>query len=927
MLGSLAVRRDGRTVVLGGRKHATLLAALLVDAGRTVSVDALVDALWPQGPPATARTLVQQYAGKLRRILEPGVVSGRASTILHTRAPGYVLDLDGHVLDAARFAELVAHARSRRDAGDLAGALRLYDEAAALWRGPAYAEFAYDDFAAAEVRRLTAERLIATEERLGVEIALGRHREVAGALEALVDEHPDRQELWRLHMLVLYRTGREAEALAAFRRIRDRLVAEHGVEPGAPLDAMHHAILRRDQQLDVPAVRPRRRGNLAPALSSFVGRRDDLDDVVELLAHHRLVTLTGLSGVGKTRLATEAAARLRDELPGAVWVVEPDRAAGEDSVWQTVAAAVGAQDHPGGDTAAAVADRLGGAGTLVVLDGCEHSVHAVATVVRTLLARCDGLRVLATSRVPLDLDGEVRYGVATLPTPPRDAPADRLASFEAVRLFIDRVHAADPHVDLAGDLSTVAEICRRLDGLPLAIELAAARVRALSVPELAARLDQRFALLVDARGRRERSLRDLVEWTVAQLDAGHRQLFADLAVFAGGFTLDAASAVAGHDVLDTLSGLVDWSVVTVRRSDRDVRYVMLDTLRAYADELLGDGRHRVAAAHRAWCAHQAVIHARRLQGGDPVTALGWFDDEHDNLDAAQRSALAVGDAAAALHLATDCELALQMRGRHTQSLGWLTRALDCHTGPPTPLTTAALAAAGSVERERARFPQARRLLRAALRQARETGDDSTVADVRLRLAWPTQDDGDLDEATRLASDALPVLRRGDRPLLVAQCLLLLAQIDRRRGRMGRHDPLSEEARRIAEDADSLWMRAWSRLSLALSGHAGGDMDAAARHARASFDLMHALGFPRGQVWSLDVLATAAFARDDTQRALLLLGATQAMRDRAPAPIPRSQSADLDAQLAHMRTLAARPSLMAWYQRGRTLGALEIAATV
>ncbi|MGW2160628.1 BTAD domain-containing putative transcriptional regulator [Nonomuraea sp. NPDC001699] len=604
VLGPLAVSTGGEEVHVAEPKVRALLAALLAAGGGPVSADRLIDDLWGDRPTRNPLGTLQARVSQLRRAL------GDPAVIVHGPA-GY--RLAAHDSDAARFRALAG----RRGAAPRERAREL-EQALGLWRGPAYADFADEGFARAEIARLTELRLSALEEQAEVRLALGQDVDLAD----LVARYPLRERLRASHMKALYRGGRQSEALAGYEELRVRLAEELGLDPSPELAALHRAILRHDPALTAPPLAdPGPRTNLPAPLTALIGRDADLAEVAGLLAESRLVTLTGSGGVGKTRLALAAARRLAfpdgsadgsaDGFADGVWLVE---LAGAADVAEAVAAVLGVRDDDSVPLASRLARVLAGGSALLVLDNCEHLVEQVAGFVSAVLRAAPGLRVLATSQEPLGVSGERVRVVHPLPEP------------DAVRLFAAR---ADVEPGPA-----VADICRRLDGIPLALELAATRVRALGVQELAARLDDRFRLLSagmrDAPAR-QRTLRATIDWSWELLSAEERTVLRRLAVHADGCTLEAAEAVCaepGVDVLDVLAKLVDRSLVVVASGPR---YRLLESVTAYCLERLREaGEHDLLRERHA--RHYTGLAARaELRGPRQHEWLDRLDAESANL--------------------------------------------------------------------------------------------------------------------------------------------------------------------------------------------------------------------------------------------------------------------------------------------------------
>ncbi|WP_170305260.1 BTAD domain-containing putative transcriptional regulator [Kitasatospora viridis] len=638
LLGPLEVRDgDGRAVAVGGATVRAVLARLALAGGRVVSGRALAADLW--GDEGGGGNALQRRVSRLRAALEPGV--------LRSEGGGYRLAVDAEQVDALRFRRLAAEGRAALAAGAHEPAASLLREAEQLWRGPALAGLGDPPFAAEEAGRLASERLLAAEDRFDAELALGRAAALVGELERLAAAEPWRERLQGQLMRALQATGRPSEALAVYRRVRADLAEQLGMEPGVELTAIHLDVLR---QVPAPAPAPQRR---VPALvTSFVGREEELRQVAELLERGRLVTVAGPGGAGKTRFVRELLAAR----PGEAWFVDL-AAVGEPAyLTQAVLVTVGPAPLTGtaGDPADRVVEALRHRSALLVLDNCEHLAEAVVRLVVRLLADCPELRILATSREVLGLPGEQQFPLPALRLPARGSAAEEALRAPAVRLFADRAAAVRPGFAVrAANAAAVVEICRRLDGLPLAIELAAARVRILDPAEIAARLDDRFHLLANAdrtAPARHQTLRAVVDWSWSMLDGPERALARRLTVFAGGATLEAVERVCADGelprtaVLEVLAALVDKSLVEVTEpavAGTGTRYRMLDTIRAYcAEELAAAGEaERWQRAHGDYWTGFARAAEPLLRTADQLPWLDRLRAEHANLFAALRRAL------------------------------------------------------------------------------------------------------------------------------------------------------------------------------------------------------------------------------------------------------------------------------------------------
>jgi predicted ATPase/DNA-binding SARP family transcriptional activator len=608
LLGPVEVRVDGRAVPLPGARQRLVLTLLLVDVNRMVPASRLIDELWEAALPADPRGALRTQVSRLRRALGP------AGGDLATVEGGYCLTVQRGQLDAARFEDMLAEAA--RAGGEQA--LGLVDEALALWRGPAVSEFADRPFALATAARLDELRLVAAERRAELLLIAGLAEEAAATLQALLAEHPEREQARGLFMQALYRAGRHTEALSTFRTWRRYLAEELGLDPSPALRRIEQDILRHT------AGAPDARGevvNRTPVLpvpvTSFVGRDADLAAVTGLLGRARLVTLHGPGGVGKTRLALEVAVRTGGSYRNGVCFCDL-AAVSEPHVVRALATAAGLSERAFQRLDDQLVEQLAGRHVLVVLDNCEHVAQAAAVLTERLLKETRNVTLLATSRERLEVDGEHVWQVRPLPVSGLGAPA--------VRLFLDRARAADPAaVPQDSEVEAVAALCTRLDGLPLAIELAAARLPGTTVSELVGNLRDRFGLLTVGRraDSRHRSLRAVVDWSYEQLTPEQQDLFGQLAVFHGSFDTAAAHAIADRhddpaDVTHLLLYLVDRSLVTAELDGGTTRYRLLETLRSYGLERLADqGRLDAARArHARWAADLVARAERGLRGAD-----------------------------------------------------------------------------------------------------------------------------------------------------------------------------------------------------------------------------------------------------------------------------------------------------------------------
>ncbi|MEV0391301.1 BTAD domain-containing putative transcriptional regulator [Nonomuraea sp. NPDC050643] len=869
LLGPFEVRDDeGRRVEISGTRLCALLARLALEAGRVVPVEVLITAIWGERPPAGVANALQSLVSRTRRL------AGHAA--IESQPAGYRLAIDPGDVDALRFERL---------AGE--GGLTALREAEALWRGPALADLTGLPFAANAAVRLEELRLSAAEDRL--ELELGAGNDVLAELRPLAGAHPLRERLQGLLMRALYTAGRQADALDAYERTRDTLAEELGVDPSAELAELHLAILRHDpQRQDRRRVR---RTNLRAQVTGFVGREQELAQLGKALEIGRLVTVVGPGGAGKTRLAAEAAGRAAGLAPDGVWLAELAAVSDPGDVPNAVLTAIGARDGAwfeaaaGGsrDAVSRLADLFGAGRVLLVLDNCEHVVSAAAELADRLLGACPGLRVLATSRESLAIAGE-----SLLPVPPLDWPdgsgGDPLA-YSAVRLFAERAAAVRP--DFALDDTTTApvvEICRRLDGMPLAIELAAARMRALGVEQIAAKLDDRFRLLSSGSRTalpRHRTLQAVVDWSWDLLSAGERELATRLAVFAGGATLDALEAVSGLDPLDALTGLVDKSLAELSGG----RYRMQETVRSYGMARLAEsGEDRaVRDAHARHFLHLAETADPGLRGPDQLRWLATLRAEHDNIVAALRHAADAGDAELGVRLLAAVWWFWYLRGMRIEGVHRTRGVIDLPGEVPAAHRPARLVLRGLLHHELGEHEAARRDVRAALESPGEKGFLLLLAPVVL---------GDPAQAARVAGRELPRLAGWERALALA-LTSIGADLE---GEVDRAFTLAGQALHDLEGLGERWALS-SVLRLLAEHHAlRGDLNASIEARSRALRLAGELGMLDDQAEVLGRLAVSYARAGEPERARAYMEAAwdcvERMRQREGVEYVRLAQAEI-----------------------------------
>ncbi|HET9139659.1 BTAD domain-containing putative transcriptional regulator [Actinophytocola sp.] len=901
MLGPLRLAADdGSAIEVGGARLRMLLVRLALEAGRVVSTESLIDGLWGDNPPGDANNALQSLVSRLRRSL--GADNGG---LVESHPAGYRLAVSRDDVDVYRFEGLAEQGREQLRAGrseQAAGSLRAALE---LWRGTPLADVAEAPFAQAAGARLAELQASALEDRVEADLQLGRHQEVLPELRNRLAEQPLRERLAGLLIRALYQAGRQADALEVYEGTRRALADELGVEPSAELRRVHLAVLRGEEQQD------RGRSRLPARLTSFVGRHAELTGVRERLGAARLVTLAGPGGAGKTRLATEVAAATgmpawfvelaavseSGDVPGAILTSLDLR---EVRVLESTAA------HRPLDPMDRLSEALAGQHGLIVLDNCEHLITAAAEVADRLLTRCPGLRILATSREPLAVTGEAVFPLGSLELPEPAAPLDDARATEAVRLFTDRAAAAHPGFAVDADnVATVVEICRRLDGLPLALELAAARLRSMTLAQIAANLDDRFRLLTGGSRSsmpRHRTLRAVVDWSWDLLEKPERILARRLAVFAAPASLESATAVCADDtlpagdILYVLASLVEKSLVQAVGAAGEPRYRMLETVRAYAAGQLAESGESDLVHDRYGRFYLAMAEEidPLLRGSDQLRSMARMVGEQENLLAALRHATDSGDADLAVRLALASGWYWALSGRFREVTSLVARVVELPGPAPaaaraTLRVVAAMGGPGMPEREvvqsiRAELAETDAMMHhpmlamvepmlaafsgdmpaawAALDRAENHPDPWGRAAIHLGRAFLAENTGMVEVAERASLAALAAFRAlGDR----WGQTLALGQISERRTLRADHAGAIEaylEAIRLASELGSFDDLPELRARLAAQRVRAGDLAGAEQDLRAGLAAARERASVESEAMLLCGLANVARRRGD-----------------------------------------------------------------
>jgi predicted ATPase/DNA-binding SARP family transcriptional activator len=857
---------------------------LVLRANSTVPAADLIDGLWAADPPPSAVNLVQTYVSAWRKTVEPGRTSRGDRARLCRTGPGYRLRIEPGELDLDEFTKAVAEGEAAAATGDYqAGEARL-KEALALWRGPPLADLAELPFQHAAAGLLEDLRLQAVEAWASAALQCGHARDVIAVIQREREREPLRERLCELLMWALFQDGRQAQALAAYEETRRVLADELGADPGPGLRDMQIRVLQHDPRLGPPAGPAPAHRLLVPP-DSFVGRDTEVADVRKLIHGHRLVTLTGPGGCGKTRLAIEVAAVTAGREGREAFFVDAGPLADTALIPDRLAGVMGIRPAPGQTAADALAHAAADKELIVVLDNLEHLAGA-AHVVAELLRIGPGLRLLTTSRASLHARGEYLYPVAPLAVPRLAAGPPEPAA--AVELFADRATAADPAFELTADSGpVVAEICRRLDGLPLAIELAASRVRMLPPASLLARLDRRLDLLAETGGdrpRRQQTLRATIDWSYQLLDESTRRAFRALAVFCGGWSLPAAAVVQDQAddaaLVSELAALVDASLIDpVRPIAGEPRFQMLETLRGFAWEQLNrcGEEHRYRNRHADYMHSLAAEAAPHLTGPQQVSYLDRLEADRDNLSSALRWLMATGQTGRGLRTAALLWRFWHLRAHLAEGRALLVALLARPAAELEPTVRAdGLSALGSVAYWQRDNDSAQQSFKEALAIYREAGAAGGIALSHYNLGFTAVYAGDEMAARKNFRRALAEYKNsGDRPG-ESNALAGLALVDRVTGDYERG---RQRAARSLTQQRLLGDEFGATNTLGLLGSITsrtGRVDEAEAMLRGALIRHERAGNVSGMLWMLHELAATAAARGQPVRAVMLSGAARSL---------------------------------------------------
>lgn len=841
VLGPLQVLGASRSRQLGGHRPRALVATLIARGGASVSRDELIIEVWGEAPPRTAVDTLHSYVSRLRRALAGGPLA------IRTLGAGYVAEVESHTVDASRFERLVHAGQAALHAGRAHDAADMLRAALALWRGPAYADVVRGPIVDAEAHRLEELQSSALDDRIDADLACGHVTALLPELDALAREHPLRERLQAQRMLALYRAGRQADALAAFQETRAVLVNELGIEPGPLLRNLQARILAQDPDLTTvvtivdesrPAVTvmpSSAAGNLPDPLVQPIGLERETQELVDLTRGHRLVTATGLCGSGKTTLALAAARRLRSELPDGVWLVEPPESGDAVAVASAILTRLRLPSTT--EPLAAVVDALRERIALLVLDDCDRAPGS-AQVIDTLLGGCRHLRVLATGQRRLQLPYEHRFRVRPLRLPDPAAGAEAQLQAGASRLMLDRIHRWSPHFSVDEvSRGQLVRIVRALDGLPLALEIAAECCEFTGLEHLVAIAEDVPDSLVGRSGAHgiARSVRALIEVSLSRLSRDATELLHNLSVFDAGFTFDAMQAVHRHEAIGRdgasrhLATLTDSSAIEPQATTTGVaRFAIPHLLRhAVRGDVPPEQRDRLSFRHAGYFGALAECAGPKVIGPEQVHWLNRLHEEQTNLRQALRWSIDTGEIAVAMRVVSGAWRFWFHFGHRREGYDWVGEVLEADGADDRHAADALrqrfLYGGGRLATACGDLGTARDMLRESLRLARHDRDPQAVA---LSLAGLSEVAIRVDEGDAAAR----VLRQADAAAQQAADPWCTATVRHVEGTALRTLQAHDAARRAFEDAEDgfrdagdEWSACLARLDAAQAATVRGDI--------------------------------------------------------------------------------------------------------
>lgn len=904
------------------------MARLLIDQGRVVTADRLIEDLWRGEPPDSARHALHVYVSRLRKSL------GHDGARLEHHGAGYRFSVEADELDASRFEQLATEGRAALARHDTDQAIAHLRKALSMWRGAALTEFADEAFAREEAVRLDELRLTTLEQRLWAELELDGDGNVVEELQALVAQHPFRESFWEQLMLALYRSGRQAEALRTYQRARASLAEELGIEPGPALRQMEERILAQDPSLELAlgAVSDGPPRQLPLLRTSFVGREPELSLGAELLDRSRLLTLTGAPGSGKTRLALRLAIDHESQFLHGTFFVPLAAVTNPRLIDTTIARVLGLRETPGESAWGAVQAFLRDRVVLLILDNFEQIIRS-APRVGELIDAAPGLTIMVTSRSPLGLSGEQEFPVPPLRVPSvDDLPGiSELATYDAVALFVARSRAADPNFGLnAENAAAVAAITAGLDGLPLAIELAAARIKLLTPQDLLGRLERRLTLLTEGpadTADRHRTMRDAIAWSHELLEPDEQALFRRLGVFLGGFTLEAAAAVADlpdENILDGVSSLLAQSLLHRPVDVGQARFAMLEMMREFAmEELASAGEEKkTAGRHARYFLRLAEEIEPQLSQEPQGVGMKRLSSDLANLRGALRHFLESGNPDLGLRLASSIWRFWQSSDQLNEGREWLDSLL-AHPKTSDGARAQGLTAFAGLAYWQAEYDQALARYEEALDLYRAADDQVNEADTLYSMSLTANWKGDLDAGERFADEAQLAFEKLGTREGIGRAIMARAFVLWRRNDLAAARDLWEEGLVISRETGDMALAITQLVGLASLTFHLGDPEEAMRivldGVREATELQNA----HVTVWMLDFVAAFA-ASSAPEASVRLAGAVDALRQEAGGGILPESLDVVDARSATAHLLSSADSDRAWAQ-GRGLSLQEAAA--
>ena len=881
ILGQLEAVDNGEPVALGSPQQRALLARLLISANEVVATDRLIEDLWRGEPPDTARHTLHVYISRLRKVIDAD------HTRLQHEGQGYRLTVAPDEFDAIRFERVAADGRGALARDDPATAATLLQEALSAWRGAALTDVADEAYARAEVTRLEDLRLATIEQRLWADLELGRHDEVVEELGDLVAQYPLREILWEQLMLALYRCGRQAEALRVYQTARSNLAGELGIEPGPALRRLEQQILSQDPELE-QAPRPETDtipSELPLQRTSFVGRERELAQAAVLLRRSRLLTLTGAPGSGKTRLALRLAAGAGSEYPHGTFFVPLAAVSDPKHLDAAVARALGLGEVKDEPALVGIQTYLRKRRVLLVVDNFEHILGA-APQVGGLLDTAPDLTILVTSRSSLGLSGEQEYAVPPLELPrlQDESNLEELGACDSVHLFVTRAQSTDPDFQLTPDnADAIGQMTIRLEGLPLAIELAAARIKALTPRELVERLERRLSVLTEGptdSASRHRTMRDCIAWSYELLSPGEQETFCRLGVLLDGFTLEAAGAVTGlaeSETLHRVSSLLDKSLLYRPVHVGPARYAMLEMIREFAVEQLaetGDGR-QVAELHAHYFLRLAEHVEPQLTSDPGGVSAKTLAPEVGNIRRAVAFFLEAGDPDLGLGLAASIWRFWQSSDQLVEGREWLDQLL-AHPGATASPRAEGLAAAAGLAYWQADYDGALAYYGEALAIHREAGDRSNEADTLCNMSLTALWKKDVDAGEQLAREASAIYAEVGSQKNAGLLLMARASVLYRKHEYAAARQLWLECLELARESGDQALALTQLVGLAAMTFLLGDLPGAMEIALGGIDEALEAQNIHMVVWMLDLVATFGVPVSP-KAAVRLAGAADSLR--------------------------------------------------